>query len=171
MRTSQPVVRIVLLVSLFLIAVPASFAAPSASTTHQTVTETVTWSMSPAQCSSLSVPISGTGQRHQEIITQVNADGTQRIIINDVVKGTATDSTGSYHFVYTNHSIQDVPASGSPVNIQMVDSFLLNGTGSAKHMNVGFNWRWTFVPPALFPPVDNWQQISTRGDPLHCDPI
>ena len=30
----------------------------------------------------------------------------------------------------------------------MTDTFLLTGTGSANHLNVGFTWRWTYTPPA-----------------------
>ena len=44
------------------------------------------------------------------IITTQYADGSSRIIVNDLVTGTADDSTGSYHFTYRNHSIEDVPA-------------------------------------------------------------
>ena len=174
MRTSRLVIRIVLLLSLFLVAVPAIFAAPAASTTREIVTGTVTWSLSPEQCKSIEVPLSGTGERHMVIITQQRADGSSRIISNDLVKGTAEDSTGTYRFVYQNHSIEDVPATaGEAHQVRMTDTFVLNGSGSAKHLNVGFNWRWTYTPPAeeIWPPQHNWERLSTRGDPLTCDPI
>ena len=176
MRTSRLVIRIALLLSLFLVGVPAIFAAPAASTTRETVTGTVTWSLSPAQCDSIDVPISGTGERHMVIITHLHADGSSRIIINDLVKGTAEDSTGgTYRFVYQNHSIEDVPATaGEAHQVRMTDTFVLNGSGSAKHLNVGFNWRWTYTPPAEEiwpPPLHNLEQLSTRGDPLTCDPL
>jgi hypothetical protein len=102
----------------------------------------------------------------------VFADGSSTILINDLVKGTAWDSTGTYHFVYTNHSTETVPAGDGARQIKMVDSFVLNGNGSAK-LNVGFNWRWSSLAPNSFPPdgVFDWQRISDRGDPLHCDPI
>jgi hypothetical protein len=103
----------------------------------------------------------------------VNADGSSQILINDLVTGTAVDSNGgTYHFVYHNHSTQDVPSGSGPIQVSMVDSFVLNGDGGAAHMSVGFNWRWTYTPPAeLWPPVDHWQKVSTRGEPFLCDPI
>jgi hypothetical protein len=152
-------------------------AAPSATTTHQTVRETVTWTLPADQCSALpsGVSVSGTGQRHAEINTKENADGSSRIVINDLVKGSAVGSNGAtYHFIYANHSIEERPPEGSglPIQVSMTDSFELNGSRGAGHLSVGFNWRWTYTPPAaIWPPVDNWEQISTRGDPLNCDPI
>ena len=150
----------------------AAFAGGPVTVTHESADGAIlTWSMSPDNCKQLQVPLSGTGEQHQEKTTKVYADGSSTILINDLVKGTASDSTGTYHFSYTNHSTETVPAGGGAHQVQMVDSFVLNGNGSAK-LNVGFNWRWTFTPPALYwPPVDNWQKISDRGDPLNCDPI
>ena len=110
--------------------------------THESAGGAVDWSLSPAQCDQPQVALSGTGERHMEMTTKVYADGSSEILINDVVKGTAWDTTGTYHFVYTNHSTETVPAGGGAHQIQMVDSFVLNGDGSAK-LNVGFNWRWT----------------------------
>jgi hypothetical protein len=139
--------------------------------THETVGGTVNWTIPQGQCAVLQNELSGVGERYQEKITQVSADGSKTILINDLVKGTASDSTGTYLFSYTNHSTEIVPAGGGAHQFEMVDSFILNGNGSAK-LNIGFNWRWTYAPPAEYwPPVDNWQQISTRGDPLTCDPI
>jgi hypothetical protein len=159
---------------MLLIMVSSASAAPSVTTTHETVRETVTWTLPADQCPSLpaGVSVSGTGERFEVIITKVNADGSSRILINDLVEGTASDSTGTYRFKYSNHSTEDVPAGGGAHQISMTDSFVLNGNGSAKHMNVGFEWSWTYTPPApLFPPVDNWKQNNTHGDPLLCDPI
>jgi hypothetical protein len=139
--------------------------------THESAGGTVDWSMSPAQCDQLQVPLAGTGERHMEITTKVNADGSSEILVNDLVMGTAWDTTGTYNFVYANHSTETVPAGGGAHQIKMADSFVLNGNGSAK-LNVGFNWSWTYTPPAAYwPPIDNWQRTSERGDPLVCDPI
>jgi hypothetical protein len=168
----RKLVILVLLALMLLVAVPSVSAASSVTITHATVRETVNWTLTPEQCSSVQAPLSGTGERFAVIITKEYADGSSRILINDVVKGTAWDSTGTYHFKYSNHSTEDVPAGGGAHQIAMTDSFVLNGNGSTKHMNVGFNWRWTYTPPApIFPPVENWQRISEHGEPLHCDPI
>jgi hypothetical protein len=147
-------------------------------TTHVTVRETVSWSMSPARCSSLQVDLTGTGERLSETNTKVNADGSMQILINDLVTGTASDSTGTYHFVYHNHSVQTIPPAGAPIHVEMADIFVLNGNGSAGHLSVGFNWRWTYTPPDPFVPPDfpifpaayHLQPISTQGD-VRCDPI
>jgi hypothetical protein len=178
---TMPIVRklvVPLLLILMLFAASASAsAAPLATNTHETVRQTVGWTLPADQCPTLpaGLSVSGTGERLEEINTQVNAGGGSRIIINDLVKGSAVDSNGGvYHFVYHNHSIEIVPPSGSglPNQVSMADSFVLNGDGSAGHMSIGFNWRWTYTPPeAIWPPVHNWQQVSTRGDPLLCDPI
>jgi len=160
------------LIALLLVASASSaFAGGPVTVTHQTVGGTVLWTIPAGQCKAAPLELNGSGERHQEIITKVYADGSSTILINDLVKGTASDSTGTYHFSYTNHSTETVPAGGGAHQIEMVDSFILNGNGSAK-LNIGFNWRWTFTPPALYwPPIDNLQKISTRGDPLTCDPI
>src|SRR5439155_26703958 len=78
MPTSRKLVVPLLLALMLLVAVPAVAAAPSATTTHETVRGTVDWSLTPAQCSSLQVPLSGTGERFAQIITKVNADGSSR---------------------------------------------------------------------------------------------
>jgi len=175
----MPIVRklvVALLLMLILLAASASAsAAPLASTTHATVREPVSWELPADQCPSLpaGVSVSGTGQRLEVINTKLNADGSSQVLINDLVTGSAVGSNGAiYHFIYHNSSTQDVPSAGGPVQVSMTDSFVLNGGGSAGHMSVGFNWRWTYTPPAeLWPPVDNFQQVSTRGDPFLCDPI
>ena len=172
MSKSRKLVMPALVMLLLVVSVPSAFAAGPVSVTHETVGGTVPWTIPAGQCDAVKVELSGSGERHQEITTKVYADGSSTILINDLVKGTAWDSTGTYHFVYTNHSTETVPAGGGARQIKMVDSFVLNGNGSAQ-LNVGFNWRWTYTPPAepQWPPVHNWQQISDRGDPRHCDPI
>ena len=176
----MPIVRklVALLLLLMLFAASASAsAAPAATATHKTVRETVSWTLPASQCPNLpaDISVSGTGQRLEVINTNMRADGSSQIVIDDQVKGGAVDSNGgAYTFVYQNHSTEDVPASGSglPNHISMTDSFILNGKGSAAHLTVGFNWRWTYTPPeAYWPPVHNVQQLSTRGEPVLCDPI
>jgi len=148
--------------------------------THEIVRDSnVEWTLPRPddQCSSLptGLVITGTGERHQVINTKVNADGSTETLINDVVRGTASDNQGgTYHFIYTNHSIDILTAGGSVHQIDMVDSFVLNGNGSAKHISVGFNWIWSYTDPnGPFDviPLANLVERQTSGDPLHCDPL
>lgn len=177
MPTSRPIIRIVLLVLMLLVAVPIAFATPSATTTDEIVRETVTWTLSPDQCSAIKDRITATGKRHQVVTTTVNPDGSKEIIDHDFVTGTATDTKGrSYYFVYANQAVQLVPPSGSPINITMTDSFDLSTISTPigpNNLKLAFVWRWTYSPPAeeLWPPVHNWTKVFTRGDILHCDPI
>jgi hypothetical protein len=177
MVRSRKLVVYLLLALMLVVMVPSSSAASREDTTSKIVRETVEWTLPAGQCPSLpaGVSVSGTGARLAVTNTNVNADGSSRIVINDLVKGSAVDSNGgAYHFVYHNHSIEIVPLSGSelPNQVSMTDNFVLNGNGGAVDMRIGFNWRWTYTPPeAIWPPVHNWQQVSTRGDPLLCDPI
>jgi hypothetical protein len=177
MPIARKLVAPVLLMLLLFATSASASAAPLATTTHETVRGTVTWTLPAGQCPSLpaGISVSGTGERLQLINTEVNPDGSGQIVINDLVKGSAVDSNGgTYTFVYANHSTEGLSPSGSglPHQISMTDSFILNGKGSASHMTVGFNWRWTYTPPeAYWPPVHNLQQLSTRGEPVLCDPI
>ncbi len=175
MRTSPPIVRTILLVFMFLIALPPASIASAKTTTDEIVRETVRWTLTPDQCKDIRHRIDGTGERLQVITTTVKADGSREIIDNDIVTGTARDSRDrSYQFVYMNQTIQLVPPQGAPIRVTMTDSFDLrrNHGGSADNLNVAFVWRWTYRPPAeLWPPVQNWEKIFTLGDPLTCDPI
>jgi hypothetical protein len=167
-----------LLVALLLVVVLAAAGTSTASaqpptTNHDRVVETdVTWTIPAGQCPDVPYELTGTGTRRQVINTKVNRDGSQTVLINDVVHGTAQDVTGEYRFTYVNHSVRDIPAGGGTIQISMVDNFVLNGKGIVGHMEVGFNWRWTYTPPEEeWPPQHNWEQLNTRGDPMHCDPL
>src|SRR4030095_2710272 len=111
---------------------------------HEVVNETVAWTLPAGQCPAAPSGLSGSGERHKVTNTIVNADGRPTIIINDVVRGTASDATGTYKFVYENHSIDSVPAGGFVHQISMEDNFILNGNGVVGQMSVGFNWAWTY---------------------------
>lgn len=144
---------------------------------HETVRGPVAWTLPADQCPSLpaGLTVNGTGEHKSVTNTKVKADGSTQIITNDVAKGTAVGSDGStYHFIYQNHSTQTIPPSGTSTQIEMKDSFILNGNGGATTLSVGFLWRWTFPsgsdPFAVWPP-DNFQPVSTRGEPLLCDPL
>lgn len=171
----MPIARILLAALLFLAVSASASAAPRAPDSHTTTHETVSWTLPADQCASLSpgVTVIGTGERAMTTNTHVNVDGSSQVVSNDLVKGTALGSDGStYRFTYHNYTVQHVPSAGGPVRITMVDEFVLQGDGSAPSMIIGFNWRWTYTPPAAsWPPVDNVQKLSTRGDSLTCDPI
>ncbi len=174
MRMSHKLVINLLLALVLLAGVSPVFAESSENGTHQVVRETVTWSMSPNTCKSINVDMNGTGQRYEEITTQVNKDGSSRIVVKDLVIGNAKDAKGgTYRFYYVNHSTENVPATGSLHRIKMDDLFLLKGnSSSANNLHVAFVWSWTYAPPASYwPPVDNWVKTFTLGDPLTCDPI
>ena len=141
---------------------------------HQIVSETVDWTLPAGQCPAAPSGLSGSGERHKVTNTIVNADGSTMTITNDVVRGTASDATGTYKFVYENHSIDQVPAGGFVHQISMEDNFVLNGNGSVGHLSVGFNWAWSYTAPnGPFDviPLANLVARSTRGQPLLCDPI
>jgi len=154
---------------LLIASIPSASAAPAASSTHQVVRETVTWTLTPAQCPDVQATVTGTGERLMVIDTTTNSDGSTRILVNDLVKGTASDITGTYKFLYKNHNVEDQPVSG-PYQVSMEDTFELHGSGTAR-ISVGFNWRWTYAPGDTSWPPTNLEVISQRGNPLQCDPI
>jgi hypothetical protein len=218
MRTSQPFIRIVLLVSILLLGLgPAAF---TASVTHaddlsrlkdtlHLTNVTIPWlfplahpnsggtcAAIPADVGSIS-PVDNNSDRIRKVSQEVQADGSQVIVQDDLKTGAAKDSNGDiYHFIYKNRVVLNVPP-GLPasVKVRMIDSFLLHGNG--LHMNVSFDWRWTYtaptgvevilqpfadfpVEPFVFatadgvnpaPGVTNWQQLDTQGDPFNCDPL
>ena len=95
MRTSPPIVRTILLVFMFLIALPPASIASAKTTTDEIVRETVRWTLTPDQCKDIRHRIDGTGERLQVITTTVKADGSREIIDNDIVTGTARELEGS----------------------------------------------------------------------------
>lgn len=121
-------------------------------------------------------------------------DGTTRIVVTDLVRGTATDNFGTtYTFVYQNDSTYYFD--GSTVLVKMQDTFMIKG-GDVNY-TTGFNWSWEYpaenlevveffdgngetidiaVDPFFFagdPNMvpDSWRQLSIRGDPFNCDPL
>lgn len=182
MRTARNVIVTAMLV--WMLSASVSSASAAATNTHDMVNESVSWAIPVDVCPLIptNIGLSGTGQRHKVINTRTNADGSQTIVTNDTVKGSAVDSNGgTYHFVYSNHSTVRMPASGFPIHTDMVDNFVLNGSGSINNFAVGFNWSWDFTggdPSNNFPfPFDplppgvtNVQRHSTRGTIL-CDPL
>jgi hypothetical protein len=156
---------------LFVVASPA---AAGSGTDGQVIVEPVSFSIPAGQCPLLpaGLSVSGTGERHATIHTKNKAGGIVEVRINDVIKGTATDSRGRVHnFVYRNSSTQTIRPSGF-TTISMNDLFTLTGPG--PHYSVSFNWRWTFTQPDLWPPdLDNLVQFSGDDPELvfACDPL
>lgn len=148
--------------------------APSADST-QIVRGNVTFTIPADQCAQLpaGVSLSGSGKRYAVITTGVKGNGKTLTINNDFVQGTAQDSNGgTYDFVYANQDRHLTPTSGGPIHVNMTDVFTLSGNGGANNFTVAFRWTWTYTPPEQeWPPVTNWQQHYTLGDPFTCDPI
>ena len=215
MRTSRPIMETVLLVCLMLLGLgPSAFAA---SVTHDTDDTsrledtlrlenfTIPWlfPLNGGTCEAIPVdvgsinPVDKRSERVREVSGEVRADGSQVIVQDDLITGTAVDSHGdTYHFVYKNCVVLNVsPALPAIVKVRMTDSFVLKRNGPL--MNVSFDWRWTYTAPAgvevtlepladfpavpfVFatadgvnpaPGVTNWQQLSTQGDPFNCDSL
>ena len=162
------IVHILLALMLFVGVSPVA----AASTGHEVVSGTASFSIAAGQCSKLPAGVSvwGSGQSLAIINTSTLADGSTQIRINNVIKGVATDSNGGAHkFVYENSSTQTILSSGF-TTISMTDSFVLSGPGPSY--SVGFYWRWTFTQPNLWPPVDNWEEIrGNHEDVFACDPL
>jgi hypothetical protein len=141
-------------------------------------------------------PVDKGTDRTREITRKVLADGRQVIIQDDLKAGTAVDNHGNtYLFVYKNRAAFNV-SSGLPafVNVDMTDDFRLTGLGLDMHVSFHWRWRYTapkgveiffdplaigsvapFIPATLdgvnpAPGVEDWQQLSTQGDPSNCDP-
>lgn len=141
----------------------------------QIVRASVNWTIPADVCAQLpaGVSLSGTGKRFAVVTTRTKPNGAQLIINSDFVVGTATDSnSNSYNFIYTNQDRHLVPVGGSPIKVHMTDLFLLTGNGGANNYTVGFEWTWQYSPPEQeWPPVHNWNQTVTHGDPFTCDPL
>lgn len=142
-------------------------------------------------------PVDNTSDRVRKIKQTIMADGSQVIVQNDRISGTAVDSNGNtYPFLYKNVATFHVSPGPSPtVDVRMTDFFRLRGNGF--QMKVTFDWSWTYTDPdgvsitlepfvgfavvdLVFatadgitpaPGVTNWEQTETGGDPFNCDPL
>lgn len=139
---------------------------------HQVFTGPASFTIPAGQCPLLpdGVSVEGSGESVAVVNSRTLADGSMVVRINNLIKGDAIDSDGGVHkFIYHNSSMQTIEPSGF-TTISMNDSFELTGPG--PHYSVGFNWRWTFTQPNLWPPVDNWEKL--HGDEnlvFLCDPL
>ena len=160
-------IHVLLVLALF---IGGSSAAAAPATDHEVVTSTVSFTIPADQCPELSagVSVSGAGESVAIINSRTLQDGSTETRINNVIKGVVTDSNGGVHtFVYQNYSVDTALLSGLHT-ISMTDTFVLSGPG--PQFSVGFNWRWTYTE-SFWPPEDNLEQISTRGDIFACDPL
>lgn len=155
-------------------------AAPVVEETEYSETLPFTLTPGPDGCSQIKNTISGTAVINHKVRTTIHADGSRRIVDDGVSRGIATDELGrSYVYNYTNRNILNVPPAGPLVIVEMIDNFKLRGQGQTNRIDASFHWIWTYplTNPAdplasfVFPPVDNWVQLATHGDPLKCDPI
>jgi hypothetical protein len=140
---------------------------------HQVITGPASFFIPAGQCSLLpdGVSVEGSGESVAIVNSHTLPDGSTVYRVNNLIKGTATDSNGGVHkFVYHNSSTQTVSPSGDS-SISMNDTFELTGPG--PHYSVGFNWRWTFPGTDLvFPPQDNF--VNLHGEValvVACDPL
>jgi hypothetical protein len=166
-RTSKLMAHVLLALMLFA-GVSSAAAAPAAD--HRVETGTASFTIPVDQCPALpaGVSVSGSGESIAIINTRTLADGSIETRTNTVIKGIATDSSGGVHrFEYQNYSV-DTALPNSTHTISMTDTFVLNGPG--PQFSVGFNWRWTYTG-SFWPPEDDLEQISTRGDIFACDPL
>ena len=211
MRTSRSIMETVLLVCLMLLGLgPAAFAT---SVTHRDDNTlrlqdmlrlenfTLAWpfALEYKQCKDIPAavgainPVDNSNDRVRKITREVWADGSQMIVQDDLITGTAKDSYGAtYHFIYKNYLVLQVPTDvPAIVQVKMTDSFRLIGHG--LHVHVGFDWRWKYeatdgitftlggdgmnsnwpVEPFVFatadgvnpaPGVTHWQKLS-KGKP------
>src|SRR5690242_712828 len=120
MSKSGKFVSLTPLVAILLVGMSPALAGPHIKS-HDIVDETVTWTLPARQCPAAPSGLSGSGEWHKVSNTIVNADGSTTVITNDVVRGTASDATGTYRFIYENHSIDHVAAGEFVHQISMED--------------------------------------------------
>lgn len=165
-----------------LAAVPSAQARDGVTVEEVEFSDTVPFTISPGPdgCSQIERPLSGTAEIFHRVRTTTYPDGSRRIVDDGFSKGTAVDDQGrSYRYRYENQAILNVPPAGPLVIVEMRDTFTLRGHGQDNRIDASFHWLWTYQPSSLddpnasfvYPPVDNWVQLQTSGDPLKCDPI
>jgi hypothetical protein len=132
--------------------------------------------LSSAQCPNLPTGTTVTGAGTGTSVTKVKTDssGTTSFSNLTVIPGRATDQAGNrYQFFYRNSFLVSKSASESLFTGEMVDLFMLRGSGPAELRN-GFvaNLTTNLVDVFIFDP------ISEFGDPIDfetgaaiCDPL
>jgi hypothetical protein len=173
------------LIAVFLLTSAATASADQGKTTDkQRVHDTISFSMKPGPegCPNLQTALEATGESDITIKTTTYPNGSRQVVDDREVNGRVVDPTGKSHrFQYLHHTIFAQSADGTVVHVDMTDSFVIVEKGHKNMLEVRFHWLWTYTPsdptavPTVvtmpWPPVDNWVQLETGGDPLHCDPI
>ncbi len=157
---------------------------PRDTTEKQHLREDISFSMKPGLegCPSLLTALEGTGESRSTITTTTFANKSRQVSDDREVNGNVVDPSGkSRKFQYIHHTILSQSAEGGVVHVDMTDSFVIKDKGRSNFMEVRFHWLWTYTPadPSAvqtvanmpWPPSDNWVQLETGGDPLHCDPL
>jgi hypothetical protein len=132
-------------------------------------------------CAQITTPVTAIGQQENDITVWTYPDGSRKVVHQAEAQGTAIDTNGkTYEFHYANKATYTVQPGGH-VQVDMSDSFQLKGQGRTNRVNANFHWLWTYdlsdpstIPTSAnvsYPPVDNWVQLQTVGDPINCDPI
>jgi hypothetical protein len=124
--------------------------------------------MSPTQCPSISVTVTGSTTYHNTTFQQSNPDGSTHTIIYSVAHGFARDNVGGYYyFAYKNLRNQAAAPSGYPLQFWVADTFTLTGVGSPNSLHVDVRQFVTVTSPNAQPIVN---VIHADGNP-NCDPL
>jgi hypothetical protein len=183
MRISQRIIVGVLALLLLTVVSPAS--ADGGGTTEKTNSrETVSFSLKagPEGCPLITSTLTGTGKSDNTIKTTTFANGSRQVVDDKEVNGKAIDASGkSYKFQYLHHGVFTQSADRMIIHADFTDSFVVVKSGKDNLLEVRFHWLFTYTPadtnalpsPATmpFPPTDNWVDLGSIGDPLHCDPL
>lgn len=207
MKRSRSGMAAVTALALLLLVVLSAFAAPDAAKTHYKLrlkNVNVPWAFAPpdgynnAVCSyippgyHINPNNNATNRQKTAIVTEL-PNGTKRIVVRDIMTGTAHDNFGgTYRFVYRNNSTSTLD--GDVVTVRMTDEFILNGP--VKH-RAGFKWSWQFnadnikvheefgangklvdlwVDPFFWPDLGGtipgtWIEHYAIGGGISCDPL
>lgn len=158
MHSKQLKIAIVWTLALLLIVVLSAFAAPDAPE-HVSIrlrNATIPWEFFPPPvglsangCSQIPEGLSINpddfgSDRRKDATVFTRADGTRRILIRDVVTGTATDNLGNtYRFAYRNNV--SARFDGSAVHMKMTDFFRLKGIdNNDANFTLRFIWLWAY---------------------------
>ena len=142
---------------------------PSAMADVTQISKPISFTLSGCAALPAGVTVQGSGESFAVVNSRVDSStGVTYVEQNDIVTGTATDSTGAnYNFNYHNHASLQIPPAGFPFSFETTDHFNLVGNGQANQYQVHFVARVTFFSPTSF----TADFINVHGSPFTCDPI